>query len=953
MSIKHFFRKGPVEPKSGGRWASFKKLPWRTIWTWTLAIGLTAIVLGALGTTIAFAWYGRDLPDPNALLERQVAQSTKIFDRTGTVLLYEIHGDEKRTLVKIEDIPDTLKWATISVEDKAFYTHHGIYWQGLVRAFLKGILTGQKIKGTSTLTQQFVKNALLTNERSLARKIKEFVLAIQIERRYTKDQILQLYLNEIPYGSTMYGIESAAQGYFGKRAKDLTLDESALLAALPQAPDLYSPYGTGSRGDNRPALIARQHLILDLMAEQGYITKDAAAEAKKIDTLKKLIPKTSGEIKAPHFVTYVRSQLVDKYGQQTVEQGGLKVTTSLDWNLQQIGENAVATGVAALGTKYLFTNAALVSLDPRTGEIVAMVGSKDFYDQEHDGQVNVVLRPRQPGSSFKPIVYAAAFLKGFTPEMTLWDVNTVFKTDFKDYAPKNYDLKEHGPVSARMALQGSLNIPAVKMLYMVGVGRVLDFAEQLGYTTLSDRSRFSLSLVLGGGEVTLLEHAHAYAAFADEGKQAPIVSILKVEDAKGNTLEEWKPLDAPQLFDRNAALTISDVLSDNASRAYIFGARNYLTLPDRPVAVKTGTTNNNHDAWTMGYTPSLVTGVWVGNNNNDEMKHGADGSIVAAPIWQSFMKRAVASMPVEQFTKPAPTDTTKPELIGTAYKTTVNIDSVSGKLATEYTPPELIQQLPVYEAHNELWYIDKDDPRGASPYGQSSDPQFRNWESAVQDWVTRAQWHTTNTAPIGYDDIHVAGGQPVVTILAPTANATLTTRAVQISVSVSAPRHINRIEASIDGVLFGASTGDVNLFIATIPNNVQIGLHDLQVAAIDDLGNRGSTTISVNVLAEPTKVPTRISSPLTGAVMGAVAFPVAVTIDSSELAGAKKIDLYVQEKLTGDTQLVASLTSPQPDETVLSWSTTPAPGSYYLYPIITGSDGLPHQGEGVNVTITK
>lgn len=953
MPIRHLRQLDGFFPKrDGGNGPRISKKALKPALLWGATLGVALFLVGVLGTTIAFAWYSRDLPDPNTLMERNVPQSTKIYDRTGETLLYEIHGEEKRTLVKIEDIPDTVKWATVSIEDKNFYTHHGIDWKGLVRAVVKGVTRGRRIGGTSTLTQQFVKNAILTNERSLPRKLKEFVLAMQIERLYSKDQILQLYLNEIPYGSTIYGIESAARGYFGKSAKELTLDEAALLAALPQAPDRYSPYGTGSRGDNRVALVGRQHYVLDQMAAQGYLPKDQTEEAKKIDTLGKLVPKRIGDIKAPHFVTYVRSQLIEEYGQRTVEEGGFKVTTSLAWDMQQIAEEEVMKGVDLRGPRYKFTNGSLVAIDPKTGHILAMVGSKDFFDQENDGQVNVALRPRQPGSSFKPIVYAAGFLKGYTPEMTLWDVNTKFKTDLKDYEPKNYNLKENGPVSVRMALQGSLNIPAVKMLYLVGVGRVIDFAEELGYTTFADRSRFGLALVLGGGEVKLLEHTNAFATFANQGKQMPITSILKVEDAKGSTLHEWEEGTGRQVVDRDVALRISDVLSDNNARAFIFGARNFLTLPDRPVAAKTGTTNNYHDAWTMGYVPQLAAGVWIGNNDNTEMSRGADGSVIAAPIWQAFMTRALKGTAVEGFPKPPPSDTVKPILLGKSSETKVRVDRVSGKRATEFTPPELVEERTYREAHSELWYIDKDDPRGPAPTNPTADPQFANWESSVKIWAAREGWDAFSTPPTEDDDVHTEANRPQISLLSPSPNATWNTREPVISVSVSSARRITRVEATLDGTPIGASLDGSFSFNAKIPNSIGIGFHDLTVTATDDVGNRGSATTNVNLTAEAqAETAASVTSPSSGARIAVLSFPQTVQVLLSDLGNTQKVDLYLEESLTGDTRLIGTAISPQQNAISFSWTVPPTPGTYYLYAIVTKTDNIPHAGTKITVIV--
>lgn len=924
---------------------------WKTALLWIASFGLIAFLAGSLTLTVALAWFSRDLPNPNTLLEREVPQSTKIFDRTGTVLLYEIHGEENRTLIQIEDLPPFVPQATVAMEDKRFYIHNGIDWKGLVRAVLVNVVKGKRIQGTSTLTQQFVRNAILTTERSYVRKMKEIVLAFQIERIYTKDQILQLYLNEIPYGSTMYGIESAAHGYFGKSAKDLTLDEAALLASLPQGPDYYSPYGTGSRGDNREKLVGRQHYILDLMAEQGYVSKDEAEKAKLTNTLEKLVPKKVGDIKAPHFVAYVRSQLVDKYGQRTVEEGGLKVTTSLSWDMQQIGEEEVRNGVAERGTKYGFTNSSLVAIDPKTGHILTMVGSKDFFDEEHDGQVNVALRPRQPGSSFKPIVYAAGFAKGYTPEMTLWDVNTKFKTDSKDYEPKNYNLKENGPVSARKALQGSLNIPAVKMLYLVGVGRVLDFAETLGYTTFADRQRFGLALVLGGGEVKLLDHTNAYATFANEGIQVPIASILKVEDAHGAILQEWKPVEGKKAVEREVALTLSDVLSDNGARSYIFGTKNALTLPDRPVAAKTGTTNNFHDAWTMGYIPQLAVGVWVGNNNNAEMKSKADGSVIAAPIWQAFMKRATKGMKVENFPKPQPTSTDKAILLGKGEETKALVDKVSGKLATVFTPPELKEERTYREAHSELWYLDKDDPRGPAPANPFADPQYLPWENAVRAWAKESGWNVTSTAPTEYDDVHTPDNQPKLTIISPAPNSTVTSRDITISVMISAPRRITRIDAVIDGIVVGSALGDTWTFSANLPSSIQPGFHDLVVTATDEVANKGGATITLNISAERAPANVTITWPNNDEVLQSASFPMGVSIYASDYSIAKRIDVYQQEAQSGDTRLIATADSPSRNEFQVTWNSAPAPGKYYLYATIVTADGSTLIGPRVAVTV--
>lgn len=689
-----------------------------------------AMIAGSVSAAGFFIWIEHTLPDPGNLIDRTVEQSTKIFDRTGKIVLYDIHGEKKRTVISFSDIPDSIKWATIAIEDKKFYEHSGFDIKGIIRSVIVDISRGGKAQGGSTITQQLIKNSILSREKTYTRKIKELILAWKLENKLSKDQILELYLNEIPYGSISYGIESAAQTFFGKEAKELSLSEVAMLAALPKAPSYYSPYG-----NHKDELASRTRFVIDEMAEIGKITAEEAAEAKKDDPVSRVLPRRESII-APHFVMYVKEILTEKYGDRMVEQGGLKVITSLDLDKQKFAEEAVAAQVEDNEKKWKAGNASLVSLDPKTGQILAMVGSRDYFDEEHDGNVNVALRPRQPGSSFKPIVYAASFIKGFTPNTILFDVNTIFKTEIgEDYEPKNYDLKEHGPVTVRSALAGSLNIPAVKMIYLTGIKNVLDLADNLGYSTLKERSRFGLSLVLGGGEVKLLEHTAAFGVFATEGVKHEISPILKVEDPSGLVLEEWKD-SSQEVLSPQVVRQISSILSDNDARTFIFGAQNYLILPDRAVAAKTGTTNDYHDAWTVGYTPELVTGVWVGNNDNAEMKKGADGSKIAAPIWNAYMRKALSNIPPSSFNPPDDVITGKFILDGVPYSTvSVKINSATGLPADESTPPGQIVTKEYRQYHSILYYINKDDPRGPAPADPKLDLQYLNWELGVQNWA--------------------------------------------------------------------------------------------------------------------------------------------------------------------------------------------------------------------------
>ena len=911
-----------------------------------LIIGLG--VVGFFAFTAYAAWISRDLPDPNVLSNRDIPQSTKIYDRTGQHILYEIHGDEKRTLLKVEDIPDFAKWATIAIEDKQFYEHHGVYWKGLVRVVVARILKGERLAGASTLTQQLVKNAILTNERSLERKVREFILALQIERRYTKDQILQLYLNEIPYGSTVYGVESAAQTYFGKPAIELTLDEAALLAALPQRPEFFNPYGSSVLGDNRDRLVVRQHYILDLMSEQGYISPEDAETAKQVVTLDKLQPRKIGDIRAAHFVMYVRSQLVEKYGQKRVETGGLRVITTLDLDMQQVGEEEVLAGVEARGEQYNFENAALISLDPKTGQILSMVGSRGFFDDEIDGQVNVTVRPRQPGSSFKPIVYAAAFQKGYLPETKLWDVGTNFATEIGTYSPKNYDLGQRGPISLRDALTKSLNIPAVKLLYLVGIDEALGFAHDLGYTTLGDRSRFGLSLVLGGGEVSPLEHANAYSVFANNGNYTPYSSILEVKDADGKTIEKWEQPETKEVISAEAVKQLNSVLSAD------IGFHVGLELPDRKVALKTGTTNDYRDGWLAGYTPNLVTVVWAGNNDNSQMARGAGGTSVAAPIWHGYMKRVTPSFPVENFQDPEGSETQKPAIRGTAFMRKITVNKLTGKLATDFTPEDLREERIGYDPHSILYYVDKNDPLGPPPNKPADDEQFVNWESAVLGWVKATGWNTSSTIPTEYDDDYTEENRPTINIESPRENENISVRRYTVRTTASAPRGVQRVEVSLDGIIVGTKFQEPWNVGITIPNSVAKGFRTLTVRAYDDIGNWNEASRTINFVAETDEALNQllILTPGEGTAWSRSSFPHSVDIRMGDPAIYSRVEARL---IGGDGEdiLIGTLDRPQNNLESFVLPTGPAPGSYTLKIRSTKLTGGPDEFDEVNIDIVE
>jgi penicillin-binding protein 1C len=563
--------------------------------------------------------------------------------------LYEIYADENRTPINLSDLPPYVYQASISIEDKSFYRHFGFDIVGIIRA-ARSTLTGKRLEGGSTITQQLVKNALLTRERSLQRKIKEALLSVFTEVMYSKDDILEMYLNYIPYGGTSVGIESAAKAYFGKHAKELTLAEAALLAGLPQAPSRYSPFGS-----NPEQAKARQLDVLRRMEEDGYISKVEREQAAS-DVLRFALSKT--DIKAPHFVFYVRDLLYQEYGEEMVEKGGLRVTTTLDLELHNAAQASLSAEVADLESANVSNGAALV-IKPDTGEILSMIGSKDYFDVEHDGQVNVTLRQRQPGSSIKPLVYATAFQnKVLNPGTMLVDASTCFAVaGQKPYCPKNYDGSFHGSVTIRQSLGNSYNIPAVKALKIVGLENFIASAKKLGITGWDDPSQYGLSISLGGGEVRMLDMTQAFATLANQGVKVPLTPILKIENYQGQTLHtvaieqrkqdlqyltEYEDAAAGELervMDRAPAYLVSHIMQDNTARTSAFGPRSQLVIPNQVVSVKTGTTNDVKDNWTIGFTPEYLVATWVGNNDSEPMNRRlVSGVTGAAPIFNDIMR---------------------------------------------------------------------------------------------------------------------------------------------------------------------------------------------------------------------------------------------------------------------------------------------------------------------------
>lgn len=812
---------------------------WKMIGKLSLYAG-GALLLIMVGT---FAYFAKDLPNASGVSNRAVTESTKIYDRTGDHLLYDIHGEEKRTKIEFNSMPDTIKFATIALEDQNFYTHPGFDVKGLANAVLSNVLKRGSGRGGSTITQQFVKNSILTSERSVSRKIKELILAIELELKFSKDEILSMYLNEIPYGSNAYGIEAAAQTFFGKHASELTLDESALLAALPQAPSYYSPYG-----NHADALRGRQLHALNQMSKFGYITQEQADEAKHVDVLAKINP-ASENISAPHFVMYIKEYLEKTYGQQMLEQGGLKVYTTLDWDKQQIAEQAVREGAESNTKKYGAENASLVAMDPRTGQILAMVGSKDYFNKSIDGQVNVAIRNRQPGSSFKPYVYLTAFKKGYTPETQMWDVDTNFSTDSgKDYNPKNYDGKNHGLLQMKDALAMSLNVPAVQTLYLAGVKDAITTASSLGITTLNRPNDYGLSLVLGGGEVTLLDHVNAYSSLATGGIHHDKVSVLKIVDSKGKLLEEYKSNPGERVIDEKYVAMLDYVMSTNSLRASVFGTNNPLSFPDRPVAAKTGTTNEWRDGWTIGYTPSLAAGVWAGNNDNSVMAAGADGIYVAAPIWRKFMDGVLKNYTTEQFPKYEEEDAGKPILNGALKaEDKIEVCKIPGKdsycLSSSACPNNFREEKKFLSAHSILWYVNKDDPRGDYPKHPEDDPQFKNWEKAVEKYADKDKDLTNDIAPSEEcKSSDFSSITPEVSISSPSNGQTIASASVPISVSASSAFDLKNITLYINGSQVSSQDGSSLTYTYAAPAS-----GDLEIKATATDKNNGTKTTSITV----------------------------------------------------------------------------------------------------------
>ncbi|MBU4348101.1 PBP1A family penicillin-binding protein [Patescibacteria group bacterium] len=753
----------------------------------------------------------KNLPNPNQFENRKIIESTKIYDRTGEVLLYEIHGDQKRTIIPFEEIPLYVKQATIAIEDQDFYKHPAFDFKSIIRAFISNILDRQISQGGSTITQQLAKNTFLTPEKTIIRKIKELIIASQLEKKYSKDEILNLYLNQIPFGGNTYGIEAASKIFFNKKTKELTLAESALLVSLPQAPTYYSPWG-----DNIEKLFTRKDYVLEQLYKLENITKEQMISAKE-ETIE-FISQSKKGIKAPHFVLTVQNYLNNKYGESFIKTAGLRVITTLNWDMQELAEEVVKKGAENNRNLYQGYNSALVAQDATNGQILALVGSKDYFGaSEPEGcepgkncnfepNFNVATQGlRQPGSTMKPFVYATAFQKGYTPNTMVFDVPTEFasnnpncplEVDYENdneecFHPQNFEDDFKGPLDLRNSLAQSINITSVKTLYLAGLNSVLKTVADFGITTLTEKNRYGLSLVLGGGEVKLIDLVGAYSVFAQEGIKHQQITILKITDSKDKILEEFSALDEQvknennsRVMDSKYTIFINDILTDIEARSALFSSSLPLTIfKGHEVAMKTGTTNDYRDAWTIGYSPNFVVGVWAGNNNNEPMQKHGSSLLAAVPIWSEFMRGALEDISPKTFSKPEPILTKKPVLNGDHV---MNI-----KINGEIYP----------QMHNILFYTDKNNPQGDYPENPQKDSQFENWEEPVLKWarenIPGFNDEYNKPVPISFlnqSDDYFSGQNAKIEWNSPKNGDFIKTNNISVNAEINADFEINKIE---------------------------------------------------------------------------------------------------------------------------------------------------------------
>lgn len=811
-----------------------------------LSIALGVIAIGFLLSFIVFAWYARDLPAPGKLSQATSA-STVFLDRDDKVL-FELSKDKNRVPVDLKDISSHLKNATIAIEDKNFYYHKGISETGILRAALSTIFRGS-VQGGSTITQQLIKNTLLGSQRTASRKFKEIILSFEVERRYKKDQILEMYLNEAPYGGTLWGVESASMGYFGKPAKELNIVESAFIAGLPQSPSIYSPF-IGKKDVWKP----RTKSVLRRMREDRYITRLEEKDAlKKIDSLKFSQPKLS--INAPHFVFYVRDQIEKEFGAKILDQG-LRVKTTLSLDVQKKAQEIVKEEVGKL-KGFNATNAATVILDSKSGEVLAMVGSYDFNNEDF-GKFNAALGLRQPGSALKPITYATALEKGYTPSTLIMDLKTTFpQQGGSDYSPVNYDGKFRGPVQMRFALGNSFNIPAVKMLAMIGIRDFLKRANDMGLTTLAPTDanlrRFGLGVTLGGGEVRLVDLTSAYSVFARGGATRETQSILEIRDYTGKRIYKAPKNNEKRVLSPEASFLISHILSDNIARTEEFGPNSYLRIPGKTVSVKTGTTDDKRDNWTVGFTKSITVGVWVGNNNNSPMNQKiASGVTGASPIWNRIMSDLLKKYPDGIMDKPGRVKS-------------LEIDSFLGGLPKDGYPKR------------SEYFIDGTEPKDASPFykklkisrstgklandveiksGNYDEKDFivitendsistdgkNRWQEAIDAWSREQKddkfHYPTETSDASSDSV-------IVSIKAPGDHEQVNSNSVNIKAKITSLSRIKNVKIYVNGNVNKNFDEDKKDIDETL--NLSDGIYEIKVTAQNDKDKSSEAVIKIGV----------------------------------------------------------------------------------------------------------
>ncbi|MFA6458114.1 MAG: transglycosylase domain-containing protein [Patescibacteria group bacterium] len=966
------------------------------------------------------------IDDVNALF---ASQSTIIYDREGGEL-YTIHGDENRFEIPYEKIPDTVKVATTVAEDDKFFSHPGFDVDGIIRAVLSELGVGHFIGGGSTITQQFVKNAYLSPEKTYWRKLQELMLALKLENKFSKEEILAMYLNRIPYGNNAYGIQAAAQTFFNKNAEELTLAEAAVLAGLPQAPSRYSPYGQDrellmgscakppvpagpedlvavedSKTKNsdsaelaedavtEPQLVSactsiddpdytpgRKDYVLNRLLSLGYISKTEFAQAwRESNNLK--FQSYHESIRAPHFVFYVRDLLEEKYGQDVVERGGLRVFTTLDPNLQSKAEELVAAqfpekqnedGTATWGVnRFDATNASLLAVDNPTGQILAMVGSRDYFEtvgedgKGSDGATNLTTRPRQPGSSFKPFVYATGLKQGYAPASVFWDVETNFGRGTDEYTPKNYDGTFLGPISMRRALGGSRNIPAVKMAILAGELPIVQTAHEMGLASVKSDERYGPTIGLGAPEVPMLEMVQGYSVFANGGYAVPPTPILKITDARGNLIDEFADPKKELVLDPGIAYLMTNMLSDPSSRPSTWNS--YLTLPGRPVAAKTGTANKKiseksilpGDVWTIGYTPQMTVATWMGNNDGTPMNMSGGGFASAGPIWMGFMKAAHEDLPVKNFPIPegivqrsvsrltgklasssTPIDQIVTEtFIDTATPLEVDdsfmeiaVDRVSGKLPSALTPESAIELRKFENLHSER------------PYDSA-------WENPVQAWVKSVYGADSAIAlpPTETDDVHTAATAqlaPTVTIVSPVSGSTVQKSTIGVWVDVTAPNDVEKVEYYRDDELVVTATTAPWKGVIPIPKKLDDGDHvKITAKVFDKLYYSGTSTVDV-IVGEDTQMPTvRITAPTANSEVarGTTLLASAEAFDAG--GDIAKVDFYL------DGSKISEIEYP-PFEVPIVLDSSTRLGSHTLLVDTTDTTGR-SVSESVSFTVTE